>query len=102
MATVQGTLARPETEASVAIQRVAAEHGYSLSHGESGGGWIVFGKGMTAFSWGSQLRVHFQPTGPSETRLTVSTGETFAVTDWGRGKRAAKRLLEGVGARIDP
>jgi hypothetical protein len=101
MATVQGTLARPETEASVAIQQVATEQGWELSPGESGGGWIVFNKGMTAISWGAQLRVHFQPTSPSETRLTISTGETFALTDWGRGKRAAKRLLEGVGARID-
>ena len=100
MATVQGTIAQPETGASAAIQRVAAEQGWQLSQGESGGGWIVFNKGMSAFSWGSQIRVHFQPTGPSETRLTVSTGETFAITDWGRGKRAARRLLEGAGARI--
>lgn len=102
MASVQGTIAQPETEASTAIQRVAGEQGYQLSAGESGGGWIVFNKGMTAFSWGSQIRVHFQQTGPAETRLTVSTGETFALTDWGRGKRAARRLLEAVGARVDP
>ena len=38
----------------------------------------------------------------AETRLTVSTAETLAVTDWGRGKRAARRLLDVGRALADP
>jgi hypothetical protein len=36
-----------------------------------------------------------------ETRLTITTGETWAIPDWGRGKRAAKRQLDCLGARQD-
>ena len=95
---MQATVAKPEADASTALQQAAAQQGWTLSPAECGGGWLVFKKGTSAFSWGSQLRVHLQPISATETRLTVSTGETFAITDWGRGKRAAQRLLGAVGA----
>jgi hypothetical protein len=47
---------------------------------------------------GSQLTVELESASPSQTRLTVSTAETWAITDWGRGKRAAHRLLDALGA----
>ena len=34
----------------------------------------------------------------ASTRITITTKETFSLTDWGRGKRAAQRLLGAVGA----
>jgi hypothetical protein len=95
---MQATLAKPETEASTAVQQAAASQGWVLSPPKCGGGWLVFDKGMSAFSWGAQLRVHLQPISDTATQLTVSTGETWAITDWGRGKRAAKRLFDAVGA----
>ena len=95
---MQATLAKAETEASTAVQQAAAQQGWTLSPPHCGGGWLVFDKSMSAFSWGSQLRVHLQPISATETRLTVSTAETMAITDWGRGKRAAKRLFDAVGA----
>ena len=58
-----------------------------------GDGWLVFNKGMSAFSWGSELRVHLQPISDTETRLTVSTAQTMAIIDWGRGKRTAQAAV---------
>ncbi len=95
---MQATVAMSESEASTAIQQAAAHQGWVLSPPNCGGGWLVFDKSVSAFSWGSQLRVHLQAVSPTETQLTVSTGETFALTDWGRGKRAAKRLFDAIGA----
>lgn len=98
MADLQATLAQSEEAASTAIQQAAVQQGWTLSPPQCGGGWLVFNKSISAFSWGSQLRVHLQPISATETRLTVSTGETMAITDWGRGKRAAKRLFDAIGA----
>ncbi len=98
MADVQATLAQPEHAASTAIQQAAAQQGWALAPWARGNGWLVFNKGMSAFSWGSELRVHLQPVSATETRLTISTAQTLAVVDWGRGKRQARRLLDAVGA----
>ncbi len=98
MADVQATLAQPEQVASTAIQQAAAQQGWTLAPWACGNGWLVFNKGMSAFSWGSELRVHLQPVSAAETRLTISTAQTLAVVDWGRGKRQARRLLDAVGA----
>ena len=35
---------------------------------------------------------------PTTTRLTIDTNETFALVDWGRGERAATKLLQSLGA----
>ena len=98
MAIVHGTLARPLDDVAIATRQVAAQQGYLLSEGESVLGVLMFKKGVTFFSWGSQLKVSLDATSPSSTSLTITTGETFAITDLGRGKRAANRLLAALGA----
>ena len=56
-------------------------------------------KGISALSWGSRTAVDLEDIGASRTRITVTTRESFAITDWGRGKRRAKQLLDAVGAQ---
>ena len=99
MASLQATLDQPIEDARVATRRVAGEQGWALAEGESHDDSLVFKKGVKAFSWGSKITVQLQASSERETRLTLTTGETFALTDWGRGRRAATRLLEGLGAR---
>jgi hypothetical protein len=98
MATVHGTVEQPLEEASNSTRGVAASQGYTLAEGQDEPNVLVFKKGASAFSWGSQLTVELESASPSQTRLTVSTAETWAITDWGRGKRAANRLLDALGA----
>jgi hypothetical protein len=98
MATVHGTVHLLIDEAMAETRRVAGEQGYSLAEAESGPSWLVFKKGVTATSWGSEFHVSFEETSPAATQVTVTTGETFAITDWGRGKRASHRLLDALGA----
>jgi hypothetical protein len=99
MATVQGLVDGPLEQVREHTRRVAAEQGWALAEADSGSDLLVFKKGVSAFSWGAQLSVSLDSPAPAETRLTIATGETFAITDWGRGKRAAGRLLDGLGAR---
>jgi hypothetical protein len=98
MATIRATLGQSLEEASSATRRAAAARGYALAEGESTPYVLVFKKGVALFSWGSQLTVAFEVCAPSETRLTVSTSERFSPTDWGRGRRAARGLLDALGA----
>ena len=97
MATVHGTLDQPIDEATASIRRVASEHGYAIAEGLGPPSVLVFKKGASLWSWGSQVSFELAPASPSSTRLTVTTGETFAITDWGRGKRAAQKLLGALG-----
>jgi hypothetical protein len=96
---VTGTLDQPLDKAMEATRRVAATQGYALAEGGGGPNTLVFKKGAKLWSWGSQLTIGFEAVSDSETRLSIKTGETFAVTDWGRGKRASHRLLDALGAR---
>jgi hypothetical protein len=98
MGTVTGTLDRPLEESMAATRDVAARQGYSLAEGQGGSNELVFKMGAKLWSWGSQLMIRFDEVSPSQTRLLIQPGETFAVTDWGRGKRAAVRLLDALGA----
>jgi hypothetical protein len=98
MATVHGTVQLPLDDAMTATRRVAGEQGYSVAEAESGPSLLVFRKGVTAVSWGSEFHVTFEQVGPSASQITVTTSETFAITDWGRGKRASHRLLDALGA----
>lgn len=98
MAIVHGTLALPLDDVSVATRQVAAQQGYLLSEGVSGLGVLMFRKGVALFSWGSFLKVSLDATSASSTSLMITTGETLALTDWGRGKRAANRMLAALGA----
>ena len=99
MATVHAKMDRPPDEASTAIRRQAAALGYALAEGQSGPGLFVFTKGVTLFSLGSKLTVKVEPEKKNGTYLTVTTDESFAISDWGRGRRAALKLLDPVGAR---
>ena len=86
MATIHGTLDQPIDEATRRSAAWPAEHGYAIAEGLGPPNVLVFKKGASLWSWGSQVSVELAPTSPSSTRLTVTTGETFAITDWGRGK----------------
>ena len=97
MALVEGTIDKPVGETIAQTRTVAAAHGYSVAEGQSQPDALVFTKGVSMFSWGSKLTVTFQETSPAQTKLTISTSETFALTDWGRGQRAAVKLLDAVG-----
>ena len=101
MATVRGTLDEPLDEVGTSLRQEAAADGWSLAEGESGPAVLVFKKGTTATSWGSELRVELEAASPSQTDVMVTTGETWAITDWGRGSRAARRLLEALDAEVD-
>src|SRR4051794_4452032 len=100
MSTFHALLDQPIQQAGDALQQAATAQGWQLDPHGSGINLLVFKKGMTAFSWGSSVKVALQPgETPAQTRMTVTTSETFALTDWGRGKRAVERLLAAVGAR---
>ena len=54
-----------------------------------------------ATSWGSEITVRFEQISDNETRLTFTTKETWAITDWGRGRRQVSKLLEAAHAEKD-
>ena len=102
VATVRATLSGTPEETSKVLRRAAADLGYTLAEKQSElPTHIVFKKGVTAFSWGSELRVTLTAASASSTAITVTTGEVFAITDWGRGNKAAMRLLDAVGATAE-
>ena len=102
MATVRATLSGTPEAASTVLRRAAADLGYTLAEGQSDAPThLVFKRGVTAFSWGSEVRVTLTAATQSETAITVTTGEVLGITDWGRGKRAATRLLDAVGATVE-
>ncbi|HEY2202678.1 MAG TPA: hypothetical protein VGH56_12390 [Solirubrobacteraceae bacterium] len=90
MATVHGTLKLSLPEAKLRTQYVAEDEGWALV--ESDADVLVFKKGVSLRSWGSRLSVEFDASSPSETLLTISMDET--VDAYGRGSRAARRLLK--------
>jgi hypothetical protein len=98
MDTVYGRLSLPPDEAMNACRTVAAQHGYALAEGQGEPNVLVLKKGVSVFSWGSALTARFEAASPTGTEVTVTTSETFALTDWGRGKRAARKLLDALGA----
>ena len=95
----QGTLDESLEDAAVAVRREAGFQGYALDEGESTPQMLVFKKGSSAFSWGSRMVVALSVVSPGETRITVTSRQSRALVDWGRSKRAAQRLLDGVGAK---
>jgi hypothetical protein len=100
MAVVAGTIDRALDQASALIRRIASEQRYSFDEAESRPpAQLSLTKAVSAFSWGSKLLVALSQHGGS-TQVMITTTERFAITDWGRGKRACKRLLDGVGATL--
>jgi hypothetical protein len=98
MATVHASLNQPPKEAEASIRRQAGRLGYALAEGQSGPGLLMFTRGVTFFSWGSKVTVKVEPKATGS-QLTLTTDESFAITDWGRGKRAAGKLLDAIGAQ---
>lgn len=101
MADVEAVFAQSIDDAATAIRSVAQRHRYLLNEFESGPGILVFTKGMTVLSWGSSLTVFFATSTDGMTHVKVRPGETYLLgfgTDWGRGKRAARRLVTEAGA----
>jgi hypothetical protein len=101
MASAQATLDQPMAEASGAIRRWAASNGMALDEATSDYRVLRFKKSASAFSWGSTITVQLQEQAADQTHLTVSTKEVFALWDWGRGERLARRLFEAIGARAE-
>ena len=99
MATIQATLDRPIGEARDAVLRTAPAQGWRFQPVQSLEDVLVLTKGMSLVSWGSKMTVQLRATAPAATHLTLITGETFSIADWGRGKRAIFQLLEAIGAR---
>jgi hypothetical protein len=99
VATVQGTLDQSLEDAVVTARQTAAMQGYALLEGQSTPKLLVFKKGASAFSWGSQLTVAFHVVSETETGMTITADETWAIFDWGRGTRAARKLLDTLGAK---
>lgn len=99
MGGVKGVLDQPIEEAIKATRGVAGSQGYAVAEGHEPN-MLIFRKGIKLYSWGSELRVRFEESPESsETQLSIDTGEIFAITDWGRGKRAGRKLLNALGAR---
>jgi hypothetical protein len=99
MATIRATLDRPVAEARDLVPRTAPAQGWRFQPGQSPGDVLVLTKGMSLVSWGSTMTVQLQATSSAQTHLTLITGETFSIADWGRGKRAILQLLGAIGAR---
>jgi hypothetical protein len=101
MAIVRAHLDEPRDQAAARLRQAAADQGWSVLEGNSGDGQLVFRKGASAFSWGSQITAGFDGQPDSETRLVFTTKESFAITDWGRGRRQVRKLLAALGAETD-
>ena len=100
MGQVQGTLGKPVEEVDDVLRRIATEQGWAYEATQSSPARLVFTKGLNWFTWGSRLEAAFAASGPGASTITISTSEKFGWSDWGRGRRAATRLLEAAGADI--
>lgn len=93
-----GTVAESLDETMVAARRVAAANGLTLDEAASSAASLTFRKSIKVWSWGARIVMDFEPLGPAETRVSISTQETFAISDWGRGRRLATSILDGLAA----
>ncbi|MGH3481039.1 MAG: hypothetical protein ACRDQD_29970 [Nocardioidaceae bacterium] len=101
MTTVHAHLDEPREQAATTLRKAAGDQGWNLAEGASDTDTLVFRKGMTLFSWGAEITVQLDETADNETGLTFTTKETWAFTDWGRGRRAIGKLLDAAGAEKD-
>ncbi|KAA1423315.1 hypothetical protein FE697_006775 [Mumia zhuanghuii] len=103
MAQVQAVVNQPPATAVQALRVAAARQGWMPDPRRTTPSAVAFRKGASALSWGSNLTVGIAPgPSPTETLLTFMTTESFAITDWGRGRRGLQRLIEALGARVVP
>jgi hypothetical protein len=96
-----GIVAEPLDETMASARRVAADNGLTLDERASSATSLTFKRSVKLYSWGSTLVMDFEPVQPSGTRVSISTKETFALSDWGRGQRLARSILDGLSARLD-
>jgi hypothetical protein len=101
MTTAYGQLNASLAEASGRLRAAAVQQGYALSGWAGEDTALILTKGMTAFSWGSKITVSLAPAGETQTNVRFETAETFAITDWGRGRRAIGRILRAAGGQTD-
>jgi hypothetical protein len=88
-------------QTSEAMRKAAGEDGWSLTESESQApNFLTFKRGISIFSWGSKLTVTLRDDGEEGTHALVSTSETLALTDWGRGRRAADRFFDRAEALL--
>ena len=100
MAIVRGAIQRSADQLFPALQQAAAQLKYRYDPTKSRPGVWAFVRDASLWSWGSQINVTIQPTSPAQTNLTAQTYEKMAIWDWGRGRRAAQKLLAAAGATV--
>jgi hypothetical protein len=96
---IEGTIDESLEDTAVAVRRQAAFQGYAFAEGESTPALLVFKKDSSGYSWGSRMAVELSSVSETRTRITITRKESRALLDWGRSKRAAQKLLDGVGAK---
>ena len=96
---IEGTIDESIEDAAVAVRRQAAFQGYAFAEGESTPTQLVFKKDSSAYSWGSRMVVTLSSLSENQTRVSIARQEKRALRDWGRSKRAANKLLAGIGAK---
>ena len=101
MATVHAHLDEPLNEATATLRQVAAEQHWALAEGRSGPGTLVLKRGVSQTSWGAEIVVLLSEVSPAETKLEFKTHDTWAIIDWGRGRRQVGKLLDALGASPD-
>ena len=94
MAVVRGTLTTSLENAEMTTRRVAAQQGMTYFAPGSSRGMLVFRTGILGS--GPRLTVSLIQRAPSTIEATITTGGTFALTGWGRGKTTANRLLRAL------
>jgi len=86
-------------DARASGRRAAADNGLSLDEAASSASSLTLKKSARPWSWGTTIVMDFEDLGDGTSQVSVTTQETFAATDWGRGKRLAHRLFDAMGAR---
>ncbi len=99
MTVVRGTLATSLEGAERTTRRVAAQQGMTYVAPASRPGMLVFRTGPLGS--GPSLTVSLMERAPSTVEATITTGGTFALTGWGRGKTTANRLLRALIAQTE-
>jgi hypothetical protein len=99
MTVVRGTLTTSLESAERTTRRVAAHQGMTYFAPGSRPGMLVFRTGMLGS--GPRLTVSLIEGAPSAIEATITTGGTFALTGWGRGKTTANRFLRALIAQTE-
>lgn len=97
-AQASGDVAASVDEAMASFRRAAAANGLTLDEAASSATSLTFKKSIKLFSWGSTVVADFEPVDEQQTRISIATRETYAISDWGRGRRLANTLLADVSA----